>query len=48
MTRCRRTFDKPNDPDCGKQWNLRSINVEAAWEQNKGNGATIDFIMQNL
>lgn len=39
-----RSFDRPNDPDYGKQWNLRSINVEAAWEQNKGNGATIAII----
>ena len=37
-------FDTPNDPDYGKQWNLRSINIESAWEQNKGSGATIAII----
>ncbi len=34
----------PNDPDYGKQWNLRSINVEAAWEETKGNGVTVAVI----
>lgn len=37
-------FDKPDDPDYGKQWNFRSINIEAAWEQSKGNGATVAVI----
>lgn len=31
----------PNDPDYPKQWNLRSINIEPAWEETKGNGVTI-------
>lgn len=39
-----RAYDRPNDPDYGKQWNLRSINVEAAWDQTKGNGITIAVI----
>lgn len=34
----------PNDPEYGKQWNLRSINVEAAWDGNKGKGATVAVI----
>lgn len=34
----------PNDPDYGKQWNLRSINVEAAWTETKGDGTTIAVI----
>lgn len=31
----------PNDPDYPKQWNLRSINVESAWDETKGNGVTV-------
>ncbi len=37
-------FIAPNDPDYGKQWNLRSINVEAAWDETKGRGATVAVI----
>ena len=37
-------LETPNDPDYSKQWNLRSINVEAAWEQTKGQGVTIAVI----
>jgi serine protease len=37
-------FDVPNDPDYDKQWNLRSINVEAAWDQTKGEGVTVAVI----
>ncbi|MBC6472551.1 MAG: peptidase S8 [Hormoscilla sp. GM102CHS1] len=31
----------PNDPEYPKQWNLRSINVEPAWDETKGNGVTV-------
>ena len=34
----------PNDPDYGKQWNLRSINVERAWEETDGAGVTVAVI----
>lgn len=34
----------PNDPFYGKQWNLRSINVESAWQETKGNGVTVAVI----
>jgi serine protease len=34
----------PNDPDYGKQWNLRSINVEAAWDETQGDGVTVAII----
>ena len=34
----------PNDPDYSKQWNLRSINVEAAWDETKGSGVTVAVI----
>lgn len=37
-------FAAPNDPDYGKQWNLRSINVESAWDDSKGSGTTIAVI----
>jgi serine protease len=37
-------FDVPNDPDYSKQWNLRSINVERAWEESKGSGVTVAVI----
>lgn len=39
-----RLFDVPNDPDYGKQWNLRSINVEQAWDETKGEGITVAVI----
>ena len=39
-----RAFDVPNDPDYGKQWNLRSINVEQAWDETKGEGITVAVI----
>lgn len=39
-----RAFDVPNDPDYSKQWNLRSINVEAAWNNAKGDGVTVAVI----
>lgn len=34
----------PNDPDYSKQWNLRSINVESAWDETKGKGITVAVI----
>jgi serine protease len=34
----------PNDPDYSKQWNLRSINIEAAWDDTKGNDVTVAVI----
>lgn len=34
----------PNDPDYGKQWNLRSINIESAWDETKGSGVTVAVI----
>ncbi|MBD3882794.1 peptidase S8 [Phormidium tenue FACHB-886] len=34
----------PNDPDYGKQWNLRSINLEAAWNETRGKGVTVAVI----
>jgi serine protease len=39
-----RTLAVPNDPDYGKQWNLRSINVEAAWRETQGAGITVAVI----
>jgi len=37
-------FEVPNDPDYSKQWNLRSINVEAAWDNSKGAGTVVAVI----
>jgi serine protease len=37
-------LEVPNDPDYSKQWNLRSINIESAWDNSKGNGATVAVI----
>lgn len=34
----------PNDPDYSKQWNLRSIKIESAWEETKGSGVTVAVI----
>jgi len=39
-----RAFEVPNDPDYSKQWNLRSINVESAWDETKGSGITVAVI----
>src|SRR5579883_792947 len=38
------TFTPPNDPDYGKQWNLRSINIESAWDDSQGEGVTVAVI----
>lgn len=37
-------LEVPNDPEYSKQWNMRSINVESAWDENKGSGATVAVI----
>jgi serine protease len=37
-------FKVPNDPGYSKQWNLRSINVETAWDDTKGSGVTVAVI----
>jgi len=34
----------PNDPDYPKQWNLRDINIEAAWKRTRGKGVTVAVI----
>jgi serine protease len=34
----------PNDPDYSKQWNLRSINLEPAWDRTRGKGITVAVI----
>ncbi|MBR8828371.1 MAG: peptidase S8 [Gomphosphaeria aponina SAG 52.96 = DSM 107014] len=34
----------PNDPRYTEQWNLRSVNVELAWEETKGAGITVAVI----
>ncbi|ACA99375.1 MULTISPECIES: S8 family peptidase [Cyanophyceae] len=39
-----RAYGVPNDPDYPKQWNLRSINVEAAWSETRGEGITVAVI----
>jgi serine protease len=39
-----KAFLAPNDPDYSKQWNLRGINVERAWEENQGEGITVAVI----
>jgi len=38
------TLEVPNDPDYSKQWNLRSINIEQAWDETKGEGITVAVI----
>jgi serine protease len=37
-------LETPNDPDYSKQWNLRGINVEQAWDDSKGEGVTVAVI----
>jgi len=39
-----RTLEIPNDPDYSKQWNLRSIGMESAWDLSKGAGATVAVV----
>lgn len=35
---------RPNDPLYSKQWNLRAINIEKAWEKTKGKGVVVAVI----
>ncbi|WP_353673615.1 DUF5942 domain-containing protein [Synechocystis sp. LKSZ1] len=37
-------LEVPNDPDYSKQWNLRTIGMEQAWEKSKGEGITVAVI----
>lgn len=37
-------FEIPNDPEYSKQWNLRNINVETAWDETKGANVTVAVI----
>ncbi len=37
-------LEVPNDPDYSKQWNLRSINIETAWDETKGKDVTVAVI----
>lgn len=39
-----KAFDVPNDPEYSQQWNLRSINIESAWDETKGSGVTVAVI----
>ncbi len=39
-----KTSEVPNDPQYSQQWNLRSINVESAWDETKGSGVTVAVI----
>jgi len=34
----------PNDPQYNKQWNFRDINIEQAWDETRGAGATVAVI----
>jgi len=38
------SLEVPNDPAYSQQWNLRSINIEQAWEDSKGEGVTVAVI----
>lgn len=38
------SLEVPNDPQYTQQWNLRSINVEQAWDETKGEGVTVAVI----
>lgn len=37
-------YDVPNDPEYSKQWNLRNINIEAAWDESKGANTVVAVI----
>lgn len=39
-----RLFRAPNDPDYPRQWNFRSLNMEVAWEETRGEGITVAVI----
>jgi len=38
------SLEVPNDPAYTQQWNLRSINIEQAWDETKGEGITVAVI----
>ncbi len=38
------SLEVPNDPGYSQQWNLRSINVEQAWDESKGEGVIVAVI----
>jgi serine protease len=37
-------LNAPNDPYYSQQWNLHNINVQAAWDETKGNDVTVAVI----
>ncbi|MEB3160923.1 MAG: S8 family peptidase [Synechocystis sp.] len=37
-------LEVPNDPEYSKQWNLRAIAMESAWDGSKGEGVTVAVI----
>ncbi|MEY2984806.1 MAG: hypothetical protein RLZZ568_1423 [Cyanobacteriota bacterium] len=37
-------LDVPNDPEYNKQWNLRAIAMESAWDNSQGAGVTVAVI----
>ncbi|MBW4622867.1 MAG: S8 family peptidase [Cyanosarcina radialis HA8281-LM2] len=39
-----RALEVPNDPNYNQQWNLRSVNIEQAWDDTKGSGITVAVI----
>jgi serine protease len=39
-----RALEVPNDPKYNQQWNLRSVNIEQAWDDTKGSGITVAVI----
>ncbi|MGK7877711.1 MAG: DUF5942 domain-containing protein [Xenococcaceae cyanobacterium] len=39
-----KALEVPNDPYYTKQWNLRNINIEKAWDDTKGDGVTVAVI----
>ncbi len=43
-TGVRPSLKAPNDPLYSKQWNFQKINIEAAWDDTKGDGTTVAVI----
>jgi serine protease len=43
-TGVRPSLKAPNDPLYSKQWNFQKINIEAAWDDTKGEGTTVAVI----
>ena len=39
-----KALEIPNDPNYGEQWNFRSINLEQAWDESKGEGVIVAVI----